>query len=150
MSLDRLCFIIVEREKANRLRLKNLYSYYGAVKRLNKIFKSNKPHQLKNPKTEVYIREIKQFHENYRRIANLMNDQRNMLFQLRKATGATPKYNSNNYCTHLKLDDYCLTIEQIRARHASYVFDKVALEEKNLNNPYATELYGKEEKATER
>lgn len=146
MSLDRLCFIIVEREKANALRLKNLFRYYHASKKLDRIHKIKEPHPLKKPEVLTLHNDIKVYHANYRRIADLMNAQRAMMRKLRKETGATPKYNSRNCCTHLELDGYSLSLEQIRARHASYVFDKVALEEKDLSNPYASELYETEEK----
>lgn len=135
MSLERLCFILVEREKTNKIRRLYLSRYYSDMKKLNKL-------TLKDPEFAKHLMSARDNHNSYRRVADLMNGQRKMLRDLRKDTGGTPKYNSANYCTHVEFDGYTLTIPQIRDRHASYLFDVVVLGKKTIDNPYAKEIYG--------
>lgn len=142
--LDKLCFILTEREKANTLRRRYLARYSANINKLSRLCIKQK-HHIKSPEARLLLERSRLNHVSYRRIADLMNDQRGLLRELRKATGATPKYNTNNSCTYLDLKDKSFSKKAIQSMHASYVFETVVLKGQVLNNPYAKELYGQEE-----
>lgn len=146
MSLDRLCFMLVERQKANAVRLSH-YSKFYYVEQL--LAKSTGSQRIKDPKYAERLALIKTNRENYRRVADLMDNQRSVFRELRKETGASMKYNARNECLGFHVGKQWFTWEYIQQRHNSYVFEATVLKESSLNNPYAKELYGKEAKRIE-
>ena len=143
MSLDRLCFILVERQKANAIRRRYLGRLRSAEKKQSKL-KRRADDQYKDPRMAKIISDLKENHTNYRRVADLMNAQRPLLRELRKATGARMKYNSNNMCLNVVVDGKTLSWKQISNLHNTYVFESTVIKEVSTDNPYAKELYGKE------
>jgi hypothetical protein len=139
--------MLVERQKANALRLHNLNRYRSAKRAMSKIY------TLKNKNLAKQLKKAQESHEAYRRIADLMNDQRPVLRELRKVAGAIPKYNGANFCNcvWLHTDGVAkrMTWEEVTIAHTSYVFEATVLKESKLENPYAKELYGKETKQEE-
>lgn len=148
-SLDKLCFILVERQKANSLRRKHLSQYYTAEKNLKKHLSSRKQ-RLKKQETKKHMNAMRDSFTSYRRVADLMNDQRPLLRELRKNIGAKIKYTANNACLSIVVDKKTFDWSDITRFHNSYVFESTVLkDETKIHNPYAKELYAKETKQEE-
>lgn len=147
-SLDKLCFILVERQKANKLRHHYLSKYYTAEKNLKKI-RHSRNHPLKKKQMAKCLKQLQENHAAYRRVANLMNDQRPLLRELRNNTGAKMKYNGSNMCQSVTVEKKTYNWSEITRLHNTFVFESTVLKEGQISNPYAKELYGKETKQEE-
>lgn len=147
MALQKLCFILVERDKANKLRRHFLSKFYTAEKNFKKSSALDKTQRLKSKTTSKWMKEMSKHHADYRRVADLMNDQRPLLRQLRKEAKVTKiSYNGSNYCRFVLTEGNTLNLKQIQENHNTYVFETTLLGDAKLENPYAKELYGKETK----
>jgi hypothetical protein len=147
-SIEKLCFVLVERQKANKLRRKYLARHNAAKEALKKHYLL-RTHPLKHPKAAEFLKESKDSHESYRRIADLMNDQRPLLRQLRKDNTARMIYDASNRCTNLKWNNVNMVWKDIIVLANQYAFESIVLKDSTFVNPYAKELYGKEAKQEE-
>jgi hypothetical protein len=147
-TFDKMCFILVERQKANMLRRRYLARHHAADKQFRKLY-ITKTHPLKHPAAAELLKIQKDSHESYRRIADLMNDQRPLLRQLRKDGGCRAIYNGANNCIELYHNNKKYDWKEITQIANTYVFESLVLKESRVDNPYAKELYGKEAKKEE-
>ena len=149
-SLGKLCFMLVEREKANKLRHHYLNKYYTAEKNLKKSISYLNDARLKNPNTRKWIKLMEKSHADYRRVADLMNEQRPLLRQLRKeAKVSSMNYTGGNGLRSMVVDKKVYLLKDVQELHNAYVFEVNLLTDVKLENPYAKELYGKETKQAE-
>ena len=148
-SLDKLCFVLVERQKANKLRRKYLGRFYSAKRKLAHHYRCFRPHAIKSVYATTLTELSKDSRESYRRVADLMNAQRPLLKQLRKENNAKMEYNSLNHCIGLMWNNVHLTWKDITVLANQYAFESIVLKESTFENPYAKELYGKETKQEE-
>jgi hypothetical protein len=138
-SLEELCFVLVERQKANKLRLSHLHKYYAALKKLRKISRTSR--SLKKKEMAEQLAHLEFHLLSYRRIADLMNDQRPLLRKLRKSVGAKMYYNGSNMCTTVDIVGRNYSWKQVEQMHNTYVFESVVFGRKKIDNPYSKELH---------
>jgi hypothetical protein len=143
-SIDKLCFILVERQKANKVRRKYLARFHAAQRAFKKHYPQT--HSLKHPAAANLLKLAKDSHESYRRVADLMNDQRPLLRQLRKDNNARMSYTSSNNCRILQWNTTVMAWKDITVLANQYAFESIVLKDSTFVNPYAKELYGKETK----
>lgn len=144
-NLGQLCFILVERQKANRLRRKYLARYNKAKSDLNYYYARVAPQVMHCSLSVKQLQAAMQLNlTNYRRVADLMNAQRPLLRQLRKENHARIYYNASNNCVQITAIADTLSWKKIQEQHTNYVFETTVLKDTGLVNPYAKELYAKE------
>ena len=143
-SLEKLSFILVERQKANKLRRHYLYMMHKASDNLTRVCYRHLRFWNKESLAK-HMKDKKDYHAAYRRVADLMNAQRPLLRELRKLTGARMLYNANNNCLGFIVDGKLTNWKDITIMHNTYVFESTVLKDSELNNPYAKELYGNKE-----
>jgi hypothetical protein len=113
---------------------------------LDKNLKRAKSQRLKQPIVAKLLELSKESHKSYRQLADLMNDQRPLLRELRTNANASMNYDGSNNCRFVMKDAKKYDWKEITQTANTYVFESLILKESRVDNPYAKELYGKEVK----
>jgi len=130
MSLSYYCYLIVEKNKLNTMRLRQ----YQRINRHNNEITKKKGYYSR-PCLLDSDRYIKDQLILLEKIQIKIKDCKKIMSEARRATGYSPYYNSSNFIKNIHKDGTCISEDQIKRLHDDYLAE-AAIFGIDVKNPY--------------